>query len=669
MAKVTGKLTDFGLSVMPGSDPRISFQFRTTESLTSGVAGTSVLANRPVVVSSQSNGYFEADLTPTDRISPAGFYVVTVGWRDELRRPQREVMPWRLYVPAAGGVLADLLRVPANPSLVFTGPTPPANPSPGSWWLNPGSGELKEYGGNGWTYKANLTGPAGKDALGADQSIAAIASYITANTANPLQAALGAAVDVRAGQMSVDLKTAGWSDYTFTERNALEWYTSLDAVLGDRLGRTVIKEQIGTSAVGNFPIYAYTAGREGAPHALLVGGMHGTEWVAQLCSRKYFERFVTSSEAVFSALRSNLRLTFIPLVNPSGCLGQVQNNGNDVNLNRNFDKYWEYSAPEARGSAPFSEPETRAIKLVLDKYPIGLTIDTHNKEPEAPHVTIGYPWEGMLANQMVTVRALDKFKRQHPDVAADFFGSGPNATLRNWSAFYTRWVKGRIGATSAIIETAPNWETEWPTVKAKHLGAFADSIHLLLMEYLAGNQTDEVPPGMTQYAFFNAVGAPLTIPIEDGGALVKNVDRAPWLVFSAPGMDGSKRIYRSIVPNPAPGYMLIEGEVYATANGADTRAEISIGFAKATPDGSNIAPDGNSLRSFAVTARGGQGSVSAQIPLTNPADIDLYQLQLFVNRQINVPGEIVLRRGTLRATWSPHFPGMMMPRNHLQTIY
>lgn len=179
MAKVTGKLTDFGLDAMLGKDPQLVFQFVSAAGDTSAIAGVSVLANRPVVVAPQYNGFFEADLTPTDKISPAGHYRISVRWRDETRRWQANVLPWQLLVPAAGGVLADLLRVPSNPALVFTGPTPPPNPAPGSWWLDPASADLSEHNGAGWTYKANLRGIPGYNATDAAGDDAAIARFIS----------------------------------------------------------------------------------------------------------------------------------------------------------------------------------------------------------------------------------------------------------------------------------------------------------------------------------------------------------------------------------------------------------------------------------------------------------------------------------------------------------
>lgn len=148
MPKVIGRLTDFGLDAMVGQDPRLVFRHSTP-----GVSGASVLASRPVIVQTEGNGVFEVELVDSSRVSPAGWYQVTLEWRDdETRQRRQDVLPFRLYVPAAGGQIGDLLRVPSNPAMVWTGPTPPPNPSPGLWWLYDGpdtdtlkTGDLMEW--------------------------------------------------------------------------------------------------------------------------------------------------------------------------------------------------------------------------------------------------------------------------------------------------------------------------------------------------------------------------------------------------------------------------------------------------------------------------------------------------------------------------------------------
>lgn len=181
MPIVTGKLTDFGLDAMRENMPRVIFTYTNPAGRPQpGIAKSAVLASHPVIANPAYNGYFEAELVDSSTISPAGYYTVSLEWRDDATRVyRREDLPGKLYVPAAGGILADLLRIPSNPALVWQGAEQPGNPSPGSWWLQP-NGDLAEYSGKGWTVKTNLRGPAGYNATGAAADDAAIAAFIEA---------------------------------------------------------------------------------------------------------------------------------------------------------------------------------------------------------------------------------------------------------------------------------------------------------------------------------------------------------------------------------------------------------------------------------------------------------------------------------------------------------
>lgn len=141
MAKVTGQISDFGFD--PLRSNRLRLSFRHSEP---GVSGVSLMTTRPVEVDTEENGYFEADLAPSGLIFPEGFYTVTLEWEEPpSRKVHREVFPGRLWVPPGGGVLSTLLRLPSNPAAVWTGTTAPPNPTPGTWWLNPETGVLKEW--------------------------------------------------------------------------------------------------------------------------------------------------------------------------------------------------------------------------------------------------------------------------------------------------------------------------------------------------------------------------------------------------------------------------------------------------------------------------------------------------------------------------------------------
>lgn len=188
MPKIYGQLTDFGLGPLTELEPVLLFEHNAP-----GVAGNAVLSTRPVRVPVGPSGFFEAELIAAARISPAGFYRISIEYRDKPTQQRRiERLPWQLFVPAEGGILADILRVPANPALVWTGTEPPANPSPGTWWLDP-EGMIHERGLTGWTFKQNIRGPAGYNAAGTEASQKSVADWIKETAGpNPVSAALAA---------------------------------------------------------------------------------------------------------------------------------------------------------------------------------------------------------------------------------------------------------------------------------------------------------------------------------------------------------------------------------------------------------------------------------------------------------------------------------------------
>jgi uncharacterized MAPEG superfamily protein len=141
---------------------------------------------------------------------------------------------------------------------------------------------------------------------------------------------------------------------------------------------------IGTS-VGGRSITAYHYGT-GTTELLFVGGIHGGyEWNTALVAYQLMN-YLAANPTVIPA---NIKVTVIPVLNPDG-LNQVVGtttgnftvadvstsqatvisgrfNGNNVDLNRNFDCDWQatgkwQSTTVSGGSAAFSEPESQAIQ-------------------------------------------------------------------------------------------------------------------------------------------------------------------------------------------------------------------------------------------------------------------------------------------------------------------
>jgi len=149
---------------------------------------------------------------------------------------------------------------------------------------------------------------------------------------------------------------------------------------------SVIKEVVGYSVEGR-KIEAYTFGR-GSKTLLFVGGIHGGyEWNSVILAYRFIDYFTATPALV----PDDLKIVIIPALNPDGVykvvgiegrflVSDVPANGqelgrfnaNQVDLNRNFscrfkpESTWRGKVVSA-GEAPFSEPEARALKNLVEK--------------------------------------------------------------------------------------------------------------------------------------------------------------------------------------------------------------------------------------------------------------------------------------------------------------
>lgn len=147
---------------------------------------------------------------------------------------------------------------------------------------------------------------------------------------------------------------------------------------------------LGTSVEGN-NILAYHFG-EGTTEVLLIGGIHGGySWSTAALGWELVEHFDANPNDV----PEDVMLTIIPVANPDGLEAAVGTpgrfsttlanaldtddrvaarfNANDVDLNRNFDCEWSaegtwQSRTVSGGDAPFSEPESAAIRDYVNEY-------------------------------------------------------------------------------------------------------------------------------------------------------------------------------------------------------------------------------------------------------------------------------------------------------------
>ena len=143
MAIVTGILADFGLALLSPYSPRIIFT-----ASSNAVFAADLLATRPLVcLPSTIDGTFSIDIANTDAMRPETWYTIRIEWLDTAGNYVGADFPtWRLYVPLAGGRLADLIAAPWNPAMVWADPLPPTGtPTANTFWLNTTTGDLARW--------------------------------------------------------------------------------------------------------------------------------------------------------------------------------------------------------------------------------------------------------------------------------------------------------------------------------------------------------------------------------------------------------------------------------------------------------------------------------------------------------------------------------------------
>ncbi|MEM6333796.1 MAG: M14 family murein peptide amidase A [Planctomycetota bacterium] len=116
-------------------------------------------------------------------------------------------------------------------------------------------------------------------------------------------------------------------------------------------------------SVQNRPITMYRFGTAG-PSLLIFGGIHGDEPTSETLARDLVHHLHQHPH-----LYADRRIAVLPAANPDGLLAGTRTNVNAVDCNRNFPTdNWHLhpSRPNRYGSAPASEPETRAILAAVE---------------------------------------------------------------------------------------------------------------------------------------------------------------------------------------------------------------------------------------------------------------------------------------------------------------
>ena len=298
--------------------------------------------------------------------------------------------------------------------------------------------------------------------------------------------------------------------------------------------------RIGTSVDGR-PLTALWVGQHpdtpGADALRVLGAHHGDELSSAEVSLDVALTLVQRDgvDPSVTALLDSTTVWLVPFLNPDGVMEGSRFNSNGVDLNRNYDFEWSASAYRS-GPEPFSEPETRAVRVAAAYDPPHTSLAVHSGE-----ANIGYVWnyttsptpeEGLLDQMVERYADLCTTPAFWPTNGADWYVT--HGDTNDWS--YGRY--GGMDFTLEVTRIKAPEASEIPVFTAHHREAILDL--LTTPPALQGVVTDQVtgqpvPARLQLYRF----GVPVSVGFTTdpvGGRFVRHIPPDDLLLrVEAPG--------------------------------------------------------------------------------------------------------------------------------------
>ena len=86
---------------------------------------------------------------------------------------------------------------------------------------------------------------------------------------------------------------------------------------------------------------------------------HGDEHDSYAGTLAFINNYLVGTDELSTWMRNNVCIYWVAIPNPDGVFNGVRNNDNDVNLNRNWDHFWEFAPDLDKGSAPMDQIENQ----------------------------------------------------------------------------------------------------------------------------------------------------------------------------------------------------------------------------------------------------------------------------------------------------------------------
>ena len=160
-----------------------------------------------------------------------------------------------------------------------------------------------------------------------------------------------------------------------TGSNKLAQLYALYDDLVERFPDYIRKSVIGRDATDTFDINMYTIEpyqNSGYPEIIWISNVHGNEPICAIATYYLCKLILENKDTDdrFRAIFNSVCLLVVPAGNPYGFNASSRDNGNNVNINRDFPVNWSYLNTEAQhtGTTSMSQAETQAIMALIEAH-------------------------------------------------------------------------------------------------------------------------------------------------------------------------------------------------------------------------------------------------------------------------------------------------------------
>ena len=159
-------------------------------------------------------------------------------------------------------------------------------------------------------------------------------------------------------------------------------------------------------------------------------------------------------------LRWNVDIVVLPIHNPSGYENFTRVNGNNIDLNRNYDANWSNGTSDPnstsyRGPKAMSEAETWICDGIFKRENPDFFIDFHNFHSQSkPHYfnwIVGYTEKVNQIADLVIAKNSRKWKQQYPDLPQDVNGFGYGSPAID-AGTISNYALKKYGIPSSLFE-------------------------------------------------------------------------------------------------------------------------------------------------------------------------------------------------------------------------